>query len=108
MTRSEAVTILRNEQPHCGDKIAFSEAEKYEALNMAIEALEQDRPKWIPVSERLPEIQNYSDNYLVTLKRGGVHIAMFTECDGKHWWTYDDVEAWMPLPEPYKEREEEE
>lgn len=41
MTRAEAVTILRNEQPHCGDRIAFSESEKYEALNMAIKALEQ-------------------------------------------------------------------
>ena len=49
MTKQEAVTILRNEQPHCGDKIAFSEAEKYEAFNMAIEALEQEpkRGKWL-------------------------------------------------------------
>ena len=58
--------------------------------------------RWIPISERLPEIHNYSDIYLVTLKRDGIHIAMFTECDGKHWWTYDDVEAWMPLPKPYE------
>ena len=58
--------------------------------------------RWIPVNEKLPDIHNYSDNYLVTLKRGGVYIATFTECDGKHWWTYDDVIAWMPLPPSYK------
>ena len=73
-----------------------------------VEALEEweEQESWIPVSEKLPEIHNCSDNYLVTLKRGGVHIAMFTECDGKHWWTYDDVEAWMPLPKPYKTESE--
>lgn len=65
------------------------------------------RPMWIFVSEKLPDIHNYSDNYLVTLERGGVHIAMFTECNGKHWWTYDDVVAWMPLPKPYVPQESE-
>jgi len=64
-------------------------------------------PRWIPVSERLPDIHNYSEHYFVTLKRGGVYIAMFTECDGKHWWTYDDVIAWMPLPKLYKAESEE-
>ena len=63
-------------------------------------------PRWIPVSERLPEIQNSSDEYLVTLKRGGIYIATFTECNRKHWWTYDDVIAWMPLPKSYSEVKE--
>ena len=66
------------------------------------DALKLKEIRWIPVSEKLPEIHNYSEKYLVTLKRGGVYIATFTECNGKHWWTYNDVEAWMPLPEPYK------
>ena len=70
-------------------------------VDMAIKALEQE-PKWIPVEGRLPDIHSYSEKYLVTLKRGGIYIAMFTECDGKSWWTYDDVVAWMPLPESYK------
>ena len=62
-------------------------------------------PKWIPVNEKLPDIHNYSENYLVALKRGCVCIGMFTECDGRNWWTHDDVIAWMPLPESYKEVE---
>ena len=63
-------------------------------------------PRWIPVSERLPEIHNYCDRYLVTLERGWVRTASFTECDGNHWWSYDDVVAWMSLPQPYREVEE--
>ena len=62
-------------------------------------------PRWIPVSERLPEIHNYTERYLVTLERGWVRTARFTEYDGKGWWTYDDVVAWMPLPKPYREVE---
>lgn len=81
--------------------------ELYEYTAEWLKELKQlrEQTKWIPVGERLPNIHNYSENYLVTLKRGGVHIAMFTECDGKHWWTYDDIEAWMPLPAPYEIQE---
>ena len=64
-----------------------------------------DGNKWIPVSERLPDI-HYYESYLVTLKNGGIRVALFTECNGKHWWTYDDVIAWMPLPKPYKAESE--
>ena len=61
------------------------------------------QPRWILVEEKLPEIHNYTEKYLVTLERGWVHTAIFTECDGNHWWSYDDVVAWMPLPLPYRE-----
>lgn len=72
--------------------------------------LEQEpKTEWIPVSERLPNIKNQTERYLVTLKNGTtVCDAMFTECEGEHWWNYndDDVMAWMSLPKPYKESEE--
>ena len=42
MNREEAIIVLKNEQPHCGKKVLFSEEEKYEAYNMAIKALEQE------------------------------------------------------------------
>lgn len=64
--------------------------------------------KWVPCSERLPDIKNRSENYLVTLKNGAVREATCTECSGEHWWdyNYDDVVAWMPMPKPYEiERE---
>ena len=99
-----------------------------EALDMAIKALEQE-PKWIHVSERLPEKDG---EYLVTVssfcglpQRIEVlsfatdlhkideydfpeHKCGFYDYDSE--WGYlevDDVLAWMPsLPEPYKEESE--
>lgn len=81
-------------------------------------------PKWIPVTERLPE-WHYStyygvkiwdgDTVLVSLKKQEsyyrqVGIAMFGP-DGWHnednglspFEILEDVIAWMPLPEPYRE-----
>ena len=66
---------------------------------------------WIPVSERLPEIKNYEECYLVTDGRF-IWMAYWTpekewifaectDCKNKIDWT--DVVAWQPLPKPYKE-----
>ena len=72
------------------------------------------RPMWIPCSERLPEKHGY---YLVTTHHAIPPYHMFhpendiyaddisiQKFDGKF---IDSVVAWMPLPEPYKEEEEE-
>ena len=64
MTRQEAMTILRNEQPHCGDKIAFSEAEKYEAFNMAIEALQHEQERGEDIYECPNCIGEVHKNYI--------------------------------------------
>ena len=61
---------------------------------------------WIPVSERLPEIHNYLQEYIVTIKGNFIRTAFFTECNGKSWWSIDNVIAWMPLPKPYKAESE--
>lgn len=60
---------------------------------------------WIPVSERPPK---ETGNYLVTSK-GSTWVANWF--NGTWWgiekkcrWT--DVEAWQPLPEPYKEEKD--
>ena len=100
-----------------------------DALMVAIKALEQE-PKWIPVSERLPE---KNGPYLVTQKAtftdyvyiSAIGYALnlydvdkYDFADKKHsgWYEYDpewgyreldNVIAWMPLPEPYKAESEE-
>ena len=59
--------------------------------------------EWIPVSERLSEIDV---NVLVTYKDDD-NFVVDTDCRNKtiNNWLYfgDDVIAWQPLPEPYRE-----
>ena len=74
----------------------------------------EERPhgEWIPCSERLPK---RDELVLVSYKTGGVHLCKYLD-DGSEnpWWSYIDdccawnntVDAWMPLPEPYKKEGE--
>lgn len=85
--------------------------EKEDYTDIAIQALEQTR--WIPVSERLPK---YGKEVLTCSNDGFIAIQSI-ECkvwDEHNYWEnqngdmsdIDDVIAWMPLPETYKESEE--
>lgn len=77
--------------------------------------------KWIPVTERLPEVEQLKagdgyklpkyTNVLVTTKGGSVREASYTRlilrkkevCRFEGYYgAYSDVTAWMLLPEPYK------
>lgn len=75
-----------------------------------------DSFEWIPVTEKLPEPPkenqelDYSplDVYLVSLNKEGYPVRAFW--DGKDFGDGMfklDVKAWMPLPAPYKENENE-
>lgn len=65
-----------------------------------------DNEKWIPVTKRLPE------DYVIVLVSGRVNGLAATNmafCKDRKWYrTFDwkewkvDIEAWMPLPEPYE------
>ena len=77
----------------------------------------QPEPKWIPCSERLPDIDEdgYTDKVLVSFDHySGVEICEYRITDGVGRWYAGDtddspedidlqVTAWMPLPEPYTE-----
>lgn len=79
-------------------------------------ALEQE-PRWIPVNEELPKPQkdndDFSDWVLVSVKMDLYHSVV---CSArycfytKRWCAerggYCFVEAWQPLPEPYKAESE--
>lgn len=76
---------------------------------------EQDRHRWIPVTERLPE---YGQRVLVTydlvkkypwvnILRYGKPMSEDKPCfyeAGSEWGDvpYDGIVAWMPIPEPFK------
>jgi hypothetical protein len=76
--------------------------------------------KWIPVSESLPELDDdgYSKYVLVSFSNFTLPcIGQLRKTDGEnHWYEGDDekaldsfglhVNAWMPLPEPYKAESE--
>ena len=104
MNKQEAIKTLREWRGRMADHGVPDFGEKYKALGMAIEALQDD---WIPVSERVPEKSGY---YIVSLNDAVDSYASF----GNGKWYYvafdlvlkeyreHEVIAWKPLPEPYK------
>ena len=57
--------------------------------------------EWIPCEERLP---SKDGKYLIVGRQGAVNILPYH--DGM-WYGRWGVIAWMPLPKPYREREDE-
>ena len=58
-------------------------------------------PKWIPVTERLPETDGL---YLVSVKND--HKRRYSKTawyEKQSWFARQDVTHWMPLPQPPKE-----
>lgn len=68
-----------------------------EAFNMAIKALEQS--EWIPVTERLPE---KSGLYLVSTGDLVTTLSFCGHSFRTHFADEYGVDAWRPMPEPYK------
>ena len=66
---------------------------------------------WIPVKERLPEDEQ---EILYSTKTGGVYSGKYHDDDSANrWYSHRDkcrawnnvVNAWMPLPKPYREED---
>ena len=69
----------------------------------------ESEPKWTPVSEKAHPTKE--GKYLVTDDAGGmatVEVDDFMSCDDGSgmWLCSQNVTAWMPLPEPYREEGE--
>jgi hypothetical protein len=147
MTKEEALKILKDCRQRGFDRTTYYIDEYHTARDMAIRALEEQEtvelsehvidaianavvkkmqePKWIPVSERMPEV---NQRVLVT-SYGRVCYAMMISADGNsghpvfklqdslnekvvcettvhNKFTTSRITAWMPLPEPYKAESE--
>lgn len=59
-----------------------------------------EEPKWIPVSDKLP---NFNDIVLASADSDYDELrVIITVYSGEEFWFNGKIKAWMPLPEPYK------
>lgn len=108
----------------CDDCVCFKEkmlckvknleaADLIEQQKARIKELEAKVPRWIPVTERLPEVHQKtrkSDAMLVYTRRKLFMVAVWNGIDWlapmDFWDAWgDEIVYWMPLPEAQKEDE---
>ena len=95
-----------NDDGDCQEKLMKQAADAIEdlitALTASNEVIAKNKPKWIPVTERLPEKYVRVLVYSKATRMGrGID---FTNADG-NWFSTQKVTHWMPLPESPKDGE---
>lgn len=112
MTNEEARKILDDMY---GD---WRTDEEREALAVAIIALKNAdyigkrgddmKGEWVPLSERLPDEDGkmylFTDGYNMSVERYKSDAIDHFYPQGR-WFNLEEAVAWMPLPEPYKQKE---
>ena len=86
-------------------------AERIKALPPSPTPSRPQEPQWIPCSKELPKIGNrVIGTYKNSLFENGPYVVRvmrrekkYWVGDDEHWFLYENILAWQPLPEPYKE-----
>lgn len=108
-----AETVSLTEWSACDvDAVGLAAADRIEAQAKEIEKLRGQLPRWIPVTERLPELQSWgaSEVVLGLIKSENVpslnklhNLTLCVYCDNGIWsmpGRYVAITHWMPLPGP--------
>ena len=105
MTNEDAIKDIVKET--CEGCLYIENCEReYCAFYLAIKALE-NQPRWIPVTERLPEIN--VEVIVTDIETIGTYASWYL---GEGFWECDNgkfnnrIIAWMPLPQPYSKEEQ--
>lgn len=97
-----------NDYPLLGEAADAIEdmSEAYDKLSRHMDDLAALMPRWIPVTERLPEAGNHVLVYAGFFQP--FNEVSYIDAEGKWRFAYDDTEVpivthWMPLPTPPEE-----
>jgi hypothetical protein len=100
MSDNEKAIYILTELSKADKRIMFPKKDIAQALNVAIQALNQT--SWIPVSEKPPQV---GIDVLICDIEGDIfltHRAAFGSYFAEDGCEIKNVKAWMPLPKPYK------
>lgn len=124
MTYSKAYSLLECIATNMTGELMSEQNEKHanyleemiDALDLAMECVikvgKSEFGKWIPTNKKIPNLHEYVLIFICNSPFTYIGIGCRVEdC----WWRYgqkefiqnEDVKAWMPLPESYKEGENE-
>lgn len=96
------------------DDVLANRPTERDSLIVAVRKAFEAEPQWIPVTERLPEENDYKscieclDGAVWYFSENGTMGIGYYYESTKEWSTTDDLKtdgkvvAWMPLPEPYR------
>ena len=106
MTKEKVIDILKGIKDGTACLMPNMPEDGEKAIDIAIKAVEQSEPHWIPCSERLPDKEG---DYLVTDNAGGmktidVDTLLHYDDSGEPFWCYSqNPVAWRELPVPFGE-----
>ena len=111
MTKNEVIETIRTWIHTIDDEYDIEEQGRVYGLMEALELVKQiePEPKWIPVSERLPE---EGESVLTqAMFKDDMKMCVSSRIDWNYWtgWGTRNINiiAWMPLPKKYEPQESE-